>query len=59
MSWQMPSTTNPFLAASEIEAARYELPELVFRQEYGAEFVEFAGGIVKRRLRHSRAVGAP
>ena len=55
MSWQMPSTTNPFLAASEIEAARYELPELVFRQEYGAEFVEFAGGIVKREhLRYSQ-----
>ncbi len=47
-SWRMPSNMNPHLPAAEIEAARRELPELVFRQEYLAEFVDFEGGIVKR-----------
>jgi hypothetical protein len=38
MSWQMPTITNPFIDASEIEAARRDLPELAFKQEYLAEF---------------------
>lgn len=56
-SWRMPSSTNPFLAVEEIEAARLELPELVFRQEYLAEFVDFQGGIVKRE--HMRYTAPP
>jgi hypothetical protein len=47
-SWQMPTSANPFIAASEIEAARDELPERVFRQEYLAQFLESGGGIVRR-----------
>lgn len=39
MSWQMPSTENPYLSRDDIEQARRELPERVFRQEYLAEFV--------------------
>jgi hypothetical protein len=38
MSWQMPTITNPFIDASEIDAARRDLPELAFKQEYLAEF---------------------
>jgi len=38
MSWQMPTITNPFIDATEIEAARRDLPELAFKQEYLAEF---------------------
>jgi hypothetical protein len=38
MSWQMPTITNPFIDASEIESARRDLPELAFAQEYLAEF---------------------
>ena len=38
MSWQMPTITNPFIDAAEIEAARRDLPELAFKQEYLAEF---------------------
>ena len=38
MSWQMPTITNPFIDAGEIEAARRDLPELAFKQEYLAEF---------------------
>jgi predicted phage terminase large subunit-like protein len=43
----MPSTTNPYIPAEEIEAKRGELPELVYRQEYLAEFVTFGAGLVK------------
>ena len=38
MSWQMPTVTNPHIDATEIEAARRDLPELAFAQEYLAEF---------------------
>lgn len=50
MRWQMPSWVNPHLDPREIEAARRELPELVFAQEYGAEFVDFSGALVKREM---------
>ena len=51
--WQMPTSANPFIAASEIEAARLELPAIVFQQEYEAQFVDMAGARVKREwLRH-------
>jgi predicted phage terminase large subunit-like protein len=46
-SFHMPSTTNPFIPAEEVEAKRGELPNLVFRQEYLAEFVTFGAGLVK------------
>ena len=38
MSWQMPTVTNPHIDPTEIEAARRDLPELAFAQEYLAEF---------------------
>lgn len=46
-SWQRPTSTNPYIAASEIEDARLDLPEIVFRQEYLAEFVNYSGGVFK------------
>lgn len=46
--FQVPSWANPFLAKSEIEAARKSLPDLVFRQEFGAEFVQLAGAMFRR-----------
>lgn len=46
-SWSYPSVSNPFLDPSEIEAARVSLPSLVFRREYGAEFVSAAGTLVQ------------
>lgn len=33
-SWRMGTVTNPFISADEIEAAKKELPEVVFDQEY-------------------------
>ena len=46
-SFRMPSTTNPWIDPEEIESKRPELPELVFRQEFEAEFVTFGAGLVK------------
>ncbi|RYG60346.1 hypothetical protein EON80_24810, partial [bacterium] len=47
MSWSMPTVTNPFIDPTEVEAARLELPERVYRQEYLAEFIEDAGGVFR------------
>lgn len=47
-SWQMPTSVNPFIKASEIAAARQELPERTFRQEWLAEFIEDAGGVFRK-----------
>jgi hypothetical protein len=37
-SFQMPTYTNPYIDASEIDDAKADLPELAFSQEYMAEF---------------------
>ena len=42
-SWNRPSWTSPFLDKEMIEAERDRLPERVFRQEYGGEFMEGSG----------------
>lgn len=57
VSHQMPSTANPFLDPQEIEAARAELPEMIFMQEYEALFIEDDAGVF-RRVR-DRAVATP
>ena len=46
--WQRPSSENPYLPPEEIEAAKRELPSIVFAQEYEAQFVSASGGRVKR-----------
>ena len=46
-SWHMPTTVNPHISEEEVARYRGELPELVFRQEYLAEFVTFGAGLVK------------
>jgi hypothetical protein len=45
---QMPTSTNPYIDAEEIDAAKMLLPERVFRQEYLAEFIEESGGVFRR-----------
>ena len=42
-SFTYPTSANPFMPKGEIEAARAELPEIIFRQEYLAEFVDSEG----------------
>lgn len=46
-SWQMATITNPYINPAEIEEARLDLPEIVFRQEYEAEFVNYSGGVFR------------
>lgn len=46
-SWNMPSWTNPLLDRDQIEAERDRLPERVFKQEYGAEFIEGSGAVFR------------
>lgn len=48
-SWRLPTSANPYIAASEIEAARDLLPQRTFEQEYLAQFLE-DGGAVFRNL---------
>jgi hypothetical protein len=46
-SWNMPTWSNPLLTAQLIEAERSRLPERVFAQEYGAQFVEGSGSVFR------------
>ncbi len=46
-SWQFPSNTNPYFPPEEWEVAQRDLPELVFRQEYMAEFLEDAASVFR------------
>jgi len=47
-SFQFPTSSNPYIAAKEIEDAKKLLPDLIFRQEYMAEFVQLAGALFER-----------
>jgi hypothetical protein len=46
-SWTLPTSANPYIDPEEIEAAREQLPERVFQQEFLAEFLEDAGGVFR------------
>jgi len=46
-SWRFPTSTNPYIEPSEIEAARKQLPERTFEQEYLAEFIDDAGAVFR------------
>lgn len=54
-SWKMPTSANPFIPASEIEAMRRTMPELIFAQEVLAEFLEDAGGVFRRVVESATA----
>jgi len=47
-SWRMPTSTNPHISTDELEARRRSMPELAWRQEYEAEFVDAEGAVVRR-----------
>jgi phage FluMu gp28-like protein len=47
MSWRFPTASNPFIAPEEIEAARKQLPERVYQQEFEATFLDDAGGVFR------------
>ena len=45
--WQMPTTANPYIDPAEVDAARQNLPERAFLQEFMAEFIEDSGGVFR------------
>lgn len=46
-SWNSPTWQNPHVKRSLIELERRRIPERVFAQEYGAEFIEGAGQVFR------------
>lgn len=46
-SWRMPTVANPYIDPLEVEDARADLPELVFQQEYLAEFLSNEGAVFR------------
>jgi hypothetical protein len=46
-SWQMPTSTNPYIHPAEIEAMRSEMPERVFSQEVLAMFLSGMGQVFR------------
>ena len=44
-SWQFPTITSPFIPASEIEAAKKDMDEKSFRQEFEASFETMSGRV--------------
>ena len=47
MAWQKPTSENPYIDPAEIEAARRELPEQIFEQEYLAKFLQNSGAVFR------------
>lgn len=47
-SWKMPTTANPHIPASEVDAMRLTMPERVFAQEVLADFIDDAGGVFRK-----------
>jgi phage FluMu gp28-like protein len=47
-SFTFPTSANPYIQAIEIEAAKADLPDIIFRQEYLAEFVDMEGAVFRR-----------
>jgi len=47
-SWQLPTNSNPYIDAKEIQDAKEQLPEIIYRQEFMAEFVDDQGGVFRR-----------
>lgn len=45
MSWQFPTITSPFIPKAEIEAARRDMDEKMFRQEFLASFESMSGRV--------------
>lgn len=46
-SWRFPTSDNPYVLPEEIAEAKRTLPELVFRQEFLAEFLEDMGSVFR------------
>lgn len=49
-SWSMPASANPFIDPAEIEAAKEDLSDLAYAQEYLAQFVSWQGAVFRKIL---------
>lgn len=56
-AWQMPTAANPYIAQTEIDAMRRDMPERTFAQEVLAQFLEDAGGVFRNVLAAATAKG--
>lgn len=54
-SWQMPSSANPKIKQSELDALRATMPERVYHQEILAQFLEDGGGVFRRVMEAATA----
>jgi hypothetical protein len=54
-SFHAPTASNPYIAPLEIEEIRKELPELAFRQEILAEFLDADGAVFRRVIEAATA----
>lgn len=54
-AWQMPSSANPYIADSEIEAMKKALPERIYQQEIQAVFLDDAGGVFRNVMQCATA----
>jgi hypothetical protein len=55
ISWQFPTATNPHIDPAEIDKARGDLSEAVFKQEYLAAFIQDEGLVFRRILEAATA----
>ena len=46
-SWKMPTSANPFIPQSEIDAMRATMPDIVYRQEILGEFIDDSNGVFR------------
>jgi hypothetical protein len=53
-SWQMPTTVNSRIKASEIERMRQDMPERKFLQEVEAQFLDEDGAVFRQVMQASR-----
>ena len=58
-SWQRASRDNPYFPPQEWEAAKLDLPEIVFQQEYEAEFIDDVGLVFRNVKACSFEIGRP
>jgi len=47
-AWRMPTLSNPYIPADEVEDSRRSLPERTFAQEFEAVFLEDEGAVFRR-----------
>lgn len=55
-SWRFPQETNPFIDAAETQAAKEELPAIIFQQEIEAKFLAAGASIFGLGLERNGAI---